>query len=289
MRTNEDKLVTVSVLGEVSSPKVKVPYYRVGHDGQARITPFTGGITYNVRVGDRALGWAADHVEPGASVKHSDEGANGALNLLACVGNEAVVVSGDAKGARGIVTGKHGGIEHVLVDFAPSDLEKMTIGDKVQIRARGQGLELEDFPGIRVMNIDPDFLGWMGVEVYGAKLRVPVVGIVPAELMGSGMGSPLSESGDYDITTQDPEVLREHGLEDLRLGDVVAIRDMSGFYGYSYRRGSVIIGIVVHTDSFISGHGPGVTCLMSCNDGEIEPVKVEGANIAGYIEEKRKS
>ena len=32
------------------------------------------------------------------------------------------VVSGDAKGAIGVVTGKHGGVNHVLIDFAQADL-----------------------------------------------------------------------------------------------------------------------------------------------------------------------
>ncbi len=85
--------------------------------------PGVGGITYNLRVGDLACGWEADHVEPGVSVENkendarSGQAANTAFNVLSCVGNKATVVTGDAKGAEGTVTGKHGGIEHVLVDF----------------------------------------------------------------------------------------------------------------------------------------------------------------------------
>jgi len=44
--------------------------------------------------------------------------------------------------AEGTVSGKHGGINHVLVDFPPVVLRKLRIGDRVQIHAVGQGLRL---------------------------------------------------------------------------------------------------------------------------------------------------
>lgn len=52
MRTNRDRLVMVSVQGEVSHPDVWSGSYDVGFDGVARLLPGTGGIVYNVRVGD---------------------------------------------------------------------------------------------------------------------------------------------------------------------------------------------------------------------------------------------
>ena len=61
------------------------------------------------------------------------------------------------------MTGTHGGIEHVLVDFEPDVLDKMAISDKIQVRACGQGLEIDDFPGVRCMNLDPGLLDKMGV------------------------------------------------------------------------------------------------------------------------------
>lgn len=282
LKTNKDRLVMISVQGEVSHSTMRMPY-RTGYDGVSRVGPGTGGITYNVRVGDSAFGWAGDHIEPAVSTKNPDEAKNMAYNTLACVGNEAVVISGDAKGARGVVTGKHGGIEHVLIDFPLEVMEKMAIGDKIQIKAFGQGLELTDFPTVKAMNVDPGFLDKMGIKVAGGKLEVPVAAIVPAVFMGSGLGSSTSHSGDYDITTMDAEALREAGLDKLRLGDIVAIRDASSSYGRSYRRGSVIIGIVVHSNSFVSGHGPGVTTLLTADGGEIVPVVKKNANIADIL------
>lgn len=285
-KTNQDRIVTISVQGEVSAP-VMSQTYRVGYDGVARVGPATGGIVYNVRVGDTAYGWAGDHIEPGVSTKDKDERINTAYNTLSCVGNRATVVSGEAKGSFGVVTGKHGGIEHVIIDFEPSVLDKMAIGDKILVRARGQGLEIEGFSTVKVMNCDPDLLDRLNLEIVDgatrarkARLSVPVVAEVPAYLMGSGLGAPTSHSGDYDITTQDPPVLAKLGLDKLRYGDIVSIRDASSFYGRSYRRGAVIVGVIIHSDSKIAGHGPGVTTLLTCNSGEIVPRLDPKANLA---------
>ena len=128
LKTNEDKLVMLSVAGQISAPACQP---RICFDGVVRVTPGTGGITYNVKVGDCAFGLAGDHVEPGVSTKNPDEKANSGYNTLSCVGNTAYVVSGDAKGAKGTVTGKHGGIEHVLIHFDRETLDKLQVGDKI--------------------------------------------------------------------------------------------------------------------------------------------------------------
>ncbi|MEM1589159.1 MAG: DUF4438 domain-containing protein, partial [Candidatus Bathyarchaeia archaeon] len=195
LRTNVDKLVKISVVGEVASPVYGRSIYNVSADGVPLVLPGVGGITYNVRVGDPACGWEADHVEPGVSIENKENdpsfgrGANTALNVLSCVGNEAVVVSGDAKGAKGVVTGKHGGIEHVLVDFQPEVLEKLMLGDKVLVKAFGVGLKLLDFPDIKVMNMDPRFLEALDPKPVGDKLEAPVTHAIPAAIMGSGLGA----------------------------------------------------------------------------------------------------
>src|SRR5918995_5445018 len=120
----------VSVIGEVVSPRHAVEGYTISHRGQPVVVTRSGGITYNVRVGDRALGWASDHTEPGVSIRNRDAEESAALAVLSCIGNDAYAVSGAGTGARGTVTGKHGG-NQLLVDFAPEVMEKLTIGDKV--------------------------------------------------------------------------------------------------------------------------------------------------------------
>ena len=281
LRTNEDKLVMLSVAGEISAPASQP---RICYDGVVRVSPGTGGITYNVKVGDPAFGWAGDHVEPGVSSKNKDEKANSGYNTLSCIGNTAVVWSGDAKGAKGIVTGKHGGIEHVLIHFPKDDLEKMKISDQIQVKSFGQGLDLLDYPDVKVMSLDPGLLHKMGIVEKEGVLEVPVAHIVPPEFMGSGLGASSAERGDYDITSMETDRLRELGLDKIRFGDIVAIADSSSFYGRSYRKGAVIIGIVVHSNSFVSGHGPGVTSLLTALNNKIRPIKVEKANIAEYLD-----
>ncbi|MEM3356289.1 MAG: DUF4438 domain-containing protein, partial [Candidatus Bathyarchaeia archaeon] len=275
LKTNADRLVKISVMGEVASPVVGRSVYNISATGKPLILPGVGGITYNLRVGDPACGWEADHVEPGVSVENKEndprygQGANAAFNVLSCVGNEAIVVSGDAKGAKGVVTGKHGGIEHVLVDFPIETLEKLVLGDKILVKAFGVGLKLADFPDIKVMNMDPLFLEALDPKPQGEKLEVPVTHIVPAAIMGSGLGANQVCSGDYDIQLFDEKVIEQYGLEDLRLGDLVAIIDADHSFGRIYRQGAISVGIVIHTNCVTAGHGPGVTSLMTSPTGKI--------------------
>ena len=98
--------------------------------------------------------------------------------------------------------------------------------------------------------------------------------------MGSGLGRDNVYRGDYDITTFDREIVAEYGLDELRLGDFVAIMDADHRYGRIYRQGAISIGIVIHGDSVIAGHGPGVTSLMTSSTGKIKPILDPKANIA---------
>lgn len=272
LRTNADKLVKISVVGEVASPVFGRAIYRISAQGTPLVLPSVGGITYNVRVGDPACGWEADHVEPGVSIENKEndprfqQAANTALNVLSCIGNEAVVVTGDAKGAKGVVTGKHGGIEHVMVDFQHETLEKLMLGDKVLVKAFGVGLRLLDCTNVKVMSMDPRFLEALDPKPNKDKLEVPVTHVVPA-IMGSGLGADQTHSGDHDIQLFDENVREQYGLDDLRLGDLVAIKDADHSYGRIYKQGAMSVGIVVHTNSVISGHGPGSRLFLLLQQG----------------------
>lgn len=286
MRTNRDKVVMISVMGAVAPPVRRLDY-RVSADGEPFVLPGTGGITYNVLVGDPCFGWAGDHVEPGVStcsdIDRRSEGKNAGYNTYACIGNKARVATGDAKGAEGVVVGHHGGIEHVLIDFEPEAMEKMLIDDKILVKGYGQGLKLLDYPSVKVMNVDPDLLDKMGIKEEGSVLDVPVALEVPAKLMGSGLGMGNCYSGDYDITTTDKRLIADLGIDKLRFGDVVAITDADNRFGRSYMSGAVTIGIVVHSDCLIAGHGPGVATVLTDVEGKIRPVLDKKANIAAYL------
>jgi hypothetical protein len=289
LRMNSEFLVCQSVIGEITSPLGGINPYRINPDGVADIYPGVGGITYNLRIGDRTCCMFADHVEPGVSISNFTQfqgqpGPNRALNMFSCAGNIAKVVSGLAVGKTGRVTGKHGGIEHVLIDFEPEILEDMVIGDKIQIKAHGCGLRLLDYPGIKVLNLDPALVRAMGIKAMkGGRLQVPVTHEVPARIMGSGIGASHSHSGDYDIQLFDEPTVKEFGLDDLRLGDFVAIRDADATFGRIFKTGSVVIGIIVHSGCVLAGHGPGVMIAMSSKDGLIVPKLDPKANLSNYF------
>ncbi|MBC8277532.1 MAG: DUF4438 domain-containing protein, partial [FCB group bacterium] len=262
IKINKEQLVMQAVMGEVSHPAAKGSPYRISADGIPMALPGVGSITYNVKIGDNVSAFKADHVEPGVSIKNKEKGGgvtdpNLGLTFLACIGNQARVITGDAKGDTGVVTGKHGGIEHVMVHFNQDTLEKLVIGDKIQIKAQGLGMEAPDFPGVRLMNIDPGLLEKIGPEVVNGKVRMPVTHLIPAKIMGSGIGKDNAYIGDYDIQMFDEGVNKEFHLDTLRFGDIVAITDADNTWGRIWREGSISIGVVGHFARIMAGLGPG--------------------------------
>jgi len=280
LRTNRDDLVTLAVSGFISAPTLERSPYRPDTEGVGRVLIGMAGIVYNARVGDPAYGWAGDHVEPGASIAHPDDAVDHAMHYLTCVGNTAFVASGPASGARGIVTGEHA---RLLVDFPPDVLEVLTVGDRIVIKTEGRGLKLLDFPGVLVKKAGPNLIEAWGLRKSAAgKLHVPVVATIPAHIMGSG-AELTPEFVDQDLMTGDRAALAEHGIDNLKLGDLVAVMDTDHRYGRGYRAGGVTIGLIMHGDSVMTGHGPGCQDMLVCAGGEIEPVIDAGANLAKIL------
>ncbi len=279
IRTNKNRLVKMAVIGEISPPKLS-PGYRPDNAGRSTIPIGMAGIAYNVRVGDPAFGWEADHLEPGVSIHNPDEQQDYAMHYLTCVGNQAVVVSGEAAGAPGIVSGEHA---RLLVDFEPEHLDSMCVGDRILLKTYGLGLELLDYPHITVRKCSPQLVEAIPLEPAGdGKLIVPVTHEFPPQIMGSGM-ELFPEFVDQDMATEDRALMRELGLTNLRLGDLVAVRDQDHTYGRGYQEGAVVIGLINHGDCFMTGHGPGVMTLLSCPTSHIVPRIDPDANIANYL------
>jgi hypothetical protein len=294
---NLNRLVAVSVSGQIAHPVARGAPHRVGYDGVPRVLPGTGGIVLNRRIGDLCVGLAGDHIEPGVALHNNGrevvgprDGPNNALITYACVGNRARVVSGPCAGMSGIVTGKHGGINHVLVDFPTEVLLRLQIGDRVQIVSHGLGLRLLEHPRVQVLNCAPRLLRRWGIverEGRARLLQVPVTHQVPARLMGSGLGRNTAWRGDYDIQLADRATRQRHGLGSLRFGDMVAIVDADARQGPSFRRGRVSIGVIVHGDSTVSGHGPGVTVLLTGPAQVLRPLHDANANLANLLDVRR--
>ncbi len=291
LKTNEKQLVQLAMQCKPGPPRIR-PGWKVDHEGKPFILPGIGGITLNIVVGDSAFGLAGDHIEPGVSCSANSEKPfefpNNSLQLLSCIGNEAILVSGDAKGEKGTVTGHHGGSEHVMIDFPKKVLKKLTYDDKIMIRTCGQGLKLIDYPDIKLYNLDPALLKKIKIKETRDKqikglIKVPVTTIVPAQCMGSGLGSAHVAAGDYDIMTSDPETVKKYKLDKLKFGDFVALLDHDNSYGRSFLKGAISIGIIVHSDCLLAGHGPGVSTLMTSSKPLIEPILNANANIANLL------
>ena len=264
--------------------------WRVGHSGKPYALPSIGGITLNVEIGDPAFGWAADHLEPGVSATANGakpfEYPNPHLQALACVGDPVVILTGKAKGRKGCVIGHHGGSEHLILHFPRAAKERMTYDDKMLIRSLGQGLELLDYPDVRMLNMNPALLHKLKIreQKKDGSLLVPVTTLIPAECMGSGLGCDNMNHGDYDVMTSDPGVVKKHLLDKMRFGDFVAILDHDNSYGPALKKNAVSIGIVVHSDCKGSGHGPGIALLMSSAvRNRIRPVLDPKANIKYFL------
>ncbi len=288
VRTNADRLVSVSVMGQIASPGfpgLPAEPYRLDADGKPFLLPTYGGIVYNVSVGDSAYGWLADCIHPGVSIALKDDRGNRGLNILSCVGNTAVVMTGGAQGERGVVTGKSGRFsEHVIIHFSAAVRERMAIGDKIVVRAKGVGLELLDHPDVKLKSCSPELLANLEVATNSeGQLSVPVVGVVPPHLLGAGAGL-TSEGGSLHIQTKDHDALKEAGLDGLRLGDVVALTDYDSSWNHGYLRGAVGIGVIGQGDSPRAGYGPGITLLMTSVESDIAPSITPGVNLKSVFD-----
>lgn len=291
---NLKQLVKQAALAYIVEPGAGDPPYEIDPEGNLFVLPGTGSITYNFRSGDTAVDLAGDHVEPAVSTynlgKSGDRSSSESrgLNTLACIGNRVKVITGEAKGAEGRVIGKHGGAEHVMVDFADDAVfDQLIIGDKMQVYTHGVGMELLNVEGVKTMNMSPYLMeqltnAGLGVTEEG-KLQVPVAIKVPAKVMGSGLGRNHVYRGDYDIQLFDEKTVKEYGLDKLRFGDIVAIIDADNTYGRIYKEGAVSIGVISHSICHGAGHGPGVTTLFASAKGNIEVVVDRGANLAKLL------
>jgi len=300
--TNAARLVRQVLAGEIWPPLADRHAYRVGPDGQPFLLPGMGGVTLDVHCGDPATGYASDHLEPGASIRHRDPGANMALQFLTCVGNEVLVVSGPAAGAAGHVIGQHA---YVLADFADDAAAEgpgrsgtaaegpgrsgtaadLAAGDAVTVLAVGQGLVLPDHPQVVVKNCDPDLLAAMpGGTCPDGRLEVHVAARVPAEAIGAGAGMASEYAntdlmGAYAGLGQDLSL----GLEGLRIGDLVALADADHRYGRGYRPGYLTIGVISTGQCMMFGHGPGPSTLLSGPASAFCLVDDGDANLARWL------
>lgn len=283
IKTNKNELLTIAVEGVVQPAGILSGYgFSTTYDGRPKLGIGMASINYSVTYGDSTYGWAeGDHVEPDVTIQGRDRPTPSecALAILACIGNEARVLTGEARGGKGIFIGRHAGSDD-LVWFPTEVRDKLAINDRILIKARGVGLKILGFEDVRVNKIDPEALEKIGLTIENNQLVVPVVMEIPGHIMGSGMGGSFLETVDYDIQTTCPEIVEKYNLKKLRLGDLVAIKDHYDFYGRGRYEGAITIGVVIHGFSDYAGHGPGVNPILSALPGRIKTTIDPEANMA---------
>ncbi|SDX60278.1 protein of unknown function [Roseicitreum antarcticum] len=284
--TNAADLVSVSILGQVANPSLSglpAEPYRLDADGRAFLWPTFGGIVYNVSVGDSAFGWSGDCIHPGVSILHPDANKNRGLNVFACVGNTAMVVTGAAKGATGTVTGKSGRFsDQVIVHFDEETRRKLAVDDRITLRSEGVGLSVAECPDVAFKSLSPTLFDKLPKKLESGVLNIGVVAIVPPHMVGAGAGL-TSEGGSLHMQSTDRAELAAHGLDKLRLGDVIAIADTDSRYNHGYLRGAMSIGIIGQTDGPRAGYGPGMTVVMTAPAGQLGCYDAQGTNIADIL------
>ena len=257
--SNVESLIQMAVAGYVSQPSFKNPGYIPNNDGKSVIYPGMFGVVNNVKVGDKAFGWAGDHIESGVSIDSEHINEHFALHYMVCTGNKAIVRSGEAKGSIGIVTGEHA---RNLVHFEQKTLDKICVGDQIDIITHGRGLKLLDFPDIELKKIDPNLLKSMNLKIVDKKLIVDVAMELPIRIMGSG-AELNSEYVDQDLMSGDRSLMKKLKIDQMRLGDLIVINHADHRWGRSFKKDYISIAICIHGDSVMTGHGPGIMTIMT--------------------------
>ena len=259
LKSNVESLIQMAVAGYVSQPSFKNPGYIPNNDGKSVIYPGMFGVVNNVKVGDKAFGWAGDHIEPGVSIDSEHINEHFALHYMVCTGNKAIVRSGEAKGSIGIVTGEHA---RNLVHFEQKTLDKICVGDQIDIITHGRGLKLLDFPDIELKKIDPNLLKSMNLKIVDKKLIVDVAMELPIRIMGSG-AELNSGYVDQDLMSGDRSLMKKLKIDQMRLGDLIVINHADHRWGRSFKKDYISIAICIHGDSVMTGHGPGIMTIMT--------------------------
>ena len=286
IETNEDLLVNVSVMGSVCQPNFQglpAEPYRLDSDGNPFLLPTWGSVVHNVSVGDSAFGWEADCIHPGVSIKYSNEAGNRGLNILSCVGKEAVIMNGDAKNAKGFVTGKSGRFsEQVIIHFPKKIREKISINDRILIKSIGVGFKINNYKNIFCKSLSPKLFNKMNIKISKNIMNIPVTHIIPEHLIGAGSGL-TSESGSLHIQTTDSVEMKKYKLNNLKLGDIIYIENYDSSYQHGFLRNAWAVGIIGQTNGPRAGYGPGITILMSSKSNNAKPKLEAKANIVNYV------
>jgi hypothetical protein len=249
---------------------------RPSMDGAGRLIglPGLGGVTLGLHAGDPVDALEADHVMPGISLEDLPNSTS--AHVLICVGNRVRSLDGTP---LGVVAGKRGGLapgylpgQFIGVEAPDDVLRRAVPGMEVVGETCGRGLELSDFPTVRVMNCTPRTLDALELAQVEGVIEIAVRATVSSVHTGAGLGT--------DPWIGDLEVCGPENSTSLHFGDLVAFDDIDGRVTRFYRRGCVAVGVVSHGPSPVPGHGVGVTLLLSGPNEHLRTRRSNNASLA---------
>jgi len=170
-----------------------------------------------------------------------------------------------------------------IINQATQELEILLVEDDDDTRQNMCDiLALDGHRQIRLKGLSPDLLARLPIREAAGRLEVGVVAEIPPHLVGAGLGL-TSEGGSIHMQSTDRALVAEHGLDRLRLGDVVALRDTDSRYNHGYLRDACAIGVVCATDGPRAGYGPGIVVVMTAPEGRLSSFTEATANIADLL------
>ncbi|MBM3292189.1 DUF4438 domain-containing protein [Candidatus Bathyarchaeota archaeon] len=284
IKTNKDNLITLAVQGEIVPSQI-IRTYTSTWDGKSKLGIGVGGINYNLKIGEPIWGWAnGDRAESGVSSDgYGSDSQKEGYRQKTGVGNEVKLISGEAKGSKGVIVGKHGyrlpnNARHIQLHFTDDVLDKLAIGDRIRVKARSIGLKIDGHPEIAIHSSSPELIEGMGIFEEAEKITVPVVREVPADLIGAGYGTSAI-TDHIDIQTCYAPDIEKFALDKLKFGDLILVKDLLCDISRHYYRGATTIGIVISGPSDTSGQGIGLTTIMSGKNKAIKSQIDPEANI----------
>ena len=107
---------------------------------------------------------------------------------------------------------------------------------------------------------------------------------IPAEIMGQGPGGP-SLTGNWHIQTCFPPDVKKYGLDELRYGDLVLLKDVQTDYWKGYYRGGATVGVISSGPSDISAGDRSHPILHEVweNRGQIDIRRTSGNILAWEV------
>lgn len=284
MKTNKKCLVIQAVQGEIQNPIKKD--YVIDVNGVPQSLPRGGSINYNVHLGFPAFGMEAEEIHPGVSIYNKEDNCNKSLRSLSCIGNKARVLDGKAEGAEGFVVGFQVSdtTSQVIIDFPEEDMEKMKIGDQILIKAYGQGLSIENYPQVKIFNIDPNVLDNMGIREQNGKLIIPVKYSIPAPINGTASTHGDAVNAEAHISSSLETDMKKYKLDNMRIGDIVFLENSDNCYANTYGKNASSVGVVVHGSGTSPSIGPGIVIIMSSKEDILKAEISEKANISYLLD-----